>query len=514
MKLRYKVTIFILIAVISSTIILTSVKKTEASVAGSVASFTGCTVGGLIAPWLTKQLNDALDIAMDSLSSWLTGTLKSKSLAGVIGLGSKVPVIDNSFMGAFMNKAYRTDVIARCAAREILTAMTTGMLNKARTSGRDGGVTFIRNWRNFQTKAEYRGENIFRAMLSSSNMCPYLANDVKGIFGVNKKTALPGVNTRTDSLDPFSVQVGCTMPQGFDVNKYNQDFSGNGGWEAYSRLLEPQNNFYGVLFQSSDEANKQRALEKSTDVNQILANKGFLGISGSGATDSCALRASNGDCIKYKDIKTPGSYINDALAATVQQELGWVANVHEINGVVSDLTQVLINRLMDLGNSNEGSGVLVTPIPEPTPTPTPESSLSCAEQGLSQRYGGDVQTAIGEFLAANPSIANSPDDGEGGPNNTAFMDGVVNTLTAKGFTAGRVLHEATGQLSGDKIIVGHNPPDLDGEVYDIVIGGGDGRTFGSAGKTTGGQCVAHDPWSSLIPAGGGGGGTPTPTPGP
>lgn len=471
----------------------------------SVGKFSGCTAGGiaggLAGPYISEKINNGLSKLKEHFPK----------LGGILGgtlTGGSVPTRDVELNPNYKSKEYIQDVIARCAAREIMSKMGADITNIARTGGRNGGTSFIRNWRNFQTDSQYRGEKIFRAVLSNTNLCENFSNDIKNLFGA-KKRVTPPRGTRTDNFDPFSLRGNCTLPSNFKSENYKKDFSGNGGWQAFSRILEPQNNYYGALLLSVDEANRQRSLEQSADVNQAVANKGFLGRSGDNAKDSCLQTDDAGQCLAYKDIKTPGTVIGDAVGATFQQELAWVANVDELNELVATAVEVLVNRLKNLSNPNEGDYVIPGEVeynPNTLPTEEPTSGLNCEEKGLSDNYANDVRGAVSQFLGANPEIANLPDDGEGGPNNDRFMNGVVSILSSRGFTIGRILHVATGKLSGDAIIVGHNPPDRDGEVYDLLVGVGDEKTFGSPGKING-SCVDHRPWSDLVAPGSGGGGS-------
>ncbi|MBP9822205.1 MAG: hypothetical protein KBC81_02035 [Candidatus Pacebacteria bacterium] len=604
----------------------------QASIKSSAVEFAGCATGNIAGNYLSGKVA--------GLVSKLKDKIKDKVTSGITDALTTVPVSDSGVKGAQKDgnaqdftKAYVTDVIARCAARTILNTMVANIFDIMRTSGRDGGVTFIRNWTNFQLAAQYRGENIFRAELSTAQLCDYLADGIKKSFGVdpNKKTPISGQSTRTDSLQPFSVSSKCTMPAGFSMSKYQNDFAGNGGWDAFSRMLEPQNNAWGLTAMSQTEITKQRGLAVSADLAQAQAGSGYIGTSGRGKADSCAVKSPNGnDCIVYNDIKTTGSYIAANVAASINAELTWITSAQSLGSIVANLTEVLLNRMLDQGNPDEGlprsadetggidlstAGPTATTTPtgtpqvclltatktrltplsiqiksainsidlgtrentiksrmdpaiilihnlrvslstteydtasklqdiesimgsfeslaltnnktapetnqlndyrraitkdlddllaEPicttaTPTPTSEPDLSCAEQGLKEAYSQNVVSAISDFMLAQPAIASLPDDDEGGPNNTLFMNGVVNTLSGKGFTSGRLLHVATGKLSGDKIIVGKNPPDPDGEVYDIINSTGDGKPFNSNGKISN-SCKIHEDWSKLVPA--------------
>ena len=333
---------FILILVIIGETFLFAL-NTQAAVKSSAVTFSGCVTGNI------------------------AGTYLSDKIAGIVGkLGSRysilttVPVDDAAAHNQFMTKAYVTDVIARCAARTILTTMVGNIFNIMRTNGRDGGLTFIKNWSNFQTQAQYRGENIFRAELSTAKLCNYLADDIKKAFGVDpKKQTVLGdkQNTRTNSLQTFDLATKCTMPAGFTPQKYQQDFAGNGGWDTFSRMLEPQNNAWGLVALSQDEITKQRALSVSADTNQALAGLGYIGTSGrGGGVGSCAVKSPNGaDCIVYNDIKTTGSYIAANVAAGINAELTWITSAQSLGSIVANLTEVLFNRLLDQGEPDEGS---------------------------------------------------------------------------------------------------------------------------------------------------------------
>ena len=150
-------------------------------------------------------------------------------------------------------KEYVLDTIARAIARSLLNVAVSGIINKIQTGGRDGGPAFVQNWRNFQTDAQYRGENVFRSILASTTLCNYTSVGIKSLFGANQRVSSTGQNLRVNNFDPFSLRAACTMPSNFNLTNYQNDFAGNGGWNAWSRMLEPQNNFYGSLFISLDE---------------------------------------------------------------------------------------------------------------------------------------------------------------------------------------------------------------------------------------------------------------------
>lgn len=350
----------------------------QAGVLDSTVGFSSCAAAGFISNKVREGLDD--------LQRWVTNKLGGFLGVPVPGFGSRVPVVDESvkkevenFKKIYSGKEGAQDIVARCTAREILTAMGRNIVNTARTGGRDGGPAWVRNWRNFRLNAQYRGEDIFRVMLASTNTCEYFANDLKGVFGANKKTDLAKIKTRANNNDSYQVRAGCTLPGNFEFAKYKKDFSGNGGWGTWSRLLEPQNNRYGSLFMALDEINSQRNIEEQVDVDEA-GQTGFTAIRGRNAADNCAVRSPYGGstrCLVYKDILTPGGIISGAVVAGVEAELQWVASTDELNELIATGIEVLINRLWDLSKYSEGNyivpGSVDTNIPQfPPPGEEPQ----------------------------------------------------------------------------------------------------------------------------------------------
>ncbi|MEK7604056.1 MAG: hypothetical protein AAB461_02970 [Patescibacteria group bacterium] len=369
--------IIIILSLILPSFAQISIALEEASATETGVSFVSCAAAGFIANLISGTLND--------LKDWLKGLLGGFLDGAITGLGSKVPVIDedaireiSSFKKTYTTKEYALDIVARCAAREILIAMGRNITNVARNGGRDGGPAWVRNWRNFQLDAQYRGEDVFRGVLSSTNLCDYFGDDLKELFGATQQVDLKGLRTRVNDFDSFQLKAGCTLPKDFDFDEYKNDFSGNGGWEAWSRLLEPQNNFYGSLFQSLDEANKQRSVEESADLNEAAGGGGFTSIRGKDSIDNCAITSPySGRCLVYKDVLTPGGIISGAVLGGIESELQWIAGTDELNEVVASGINIVLSRLLNLSEPNEGTYVIP---PKPSisirHSPTATTSLS------------------------------------------------------------------------------------------------------------------------------------------
>ncbi|OGN02672.1 MAG: hypothetical protein A2655_03085 [Candidatus Yanofskybacteria bacterium RIFCSPHIGHO2_01_FULL_43_42] len=464
------------IIIILSLVFPSFVQVAQAGVLESTISFTSCTAGGFISGLISQGLR---------ILEGLVRGLFSRFLGGLItNIGGTVPVSDQvvrdetgSFRRSYTAKETHQDIIARCAAREILMAMGRNIMNTARTSGRNGGPAWVRNWRNFQLDAQYRGEDIFRGMLYSTDLCDYFDSDLKSMFGANQNINLASIRTRAGGFDSFQAKTGCTLPDNFDFEAYQQDFSGNGGWEAWSRLLEPQNNFHGALFKSLDEANKQRVIEESADINETAAT-GFTSIRGRNAVESCSVRnPRNGRCLIYKDILTPAGILSGAVTSGIESELQWVASSDELSEIIASAINVLLNRLTDLSNSNEGDYIVPGEIEvsiSPFPPPGGGGGTgACQDPGNTvANYAGNLDGAINAVINSNPGgIADEPNTWE---NASIFLGYVAGELQSAGFNATtNVLNGNDNPNSGDLIALWQNG-DTTAERYDAVSSAGAG----------------------------------------
>jgi len=357
--------------------------KTEAQtgLVKSAGKITSCSASGIAGQAGGQLISGGLDTLISKTQTQITRLLPSsisRFLNPLTG-GGHVPVDDDITRGAWSTKENRMDIVARCLAREITDKMILNTLNIVRNHGRDGGPSFVTNWRNFTTGGQYRGENIFRAILSNTELCDHFDQGLKETFKATTPTNLRGQNTRTGNLDPYQLRADCTMPSGWTVENYQKDFSGNGGWLAFAKLTEPQNNILGSYNLALEEVDKQRYLEEQLDLTEAKVSGGFTSRRGRGSSDSCLLNAQNGQCIVYKDILTPGSVLQDSVAATVQQEIAWVTNADEIAEVISGFTGQLLNRLLSLSNNDDSR--VIDPADLPTYVPSqPGSDITIPEE--------------------------------------------------------------------------------------------------------------------------------------
>ncbi len=212
-----------------------------------------------------------------------------------------------------------------------------------------GEPGFVQNWDTFAKDAFNVGVGEVINDSSLSFLCSPFRAQVKLSF-------LP--------VQSFKHQVSCTLDQitGNIENFYN-DFS-NGGWLAYDRMWEPQNNYFGAYMMASDEA-LIRAMEKrNAALNEAVASKGFLGVkrcvsyNNAGVYDcvmntcpddnsACLEQCKRAACTGY-EIVTPGDAVGTAVGKAITSDADWAANIHSW---VAALVNAVINRLTKEGLS-------------------------------------------------------------------------------------------------------------------------------------------------------------------
>jgi hypothetical protein len=458
-------------------------KKAQAN----IVAFTGCTVGGALAPYIVETL-DGLNT---SLNKYAKEKLE-KLLPNIPGLNNRIRVIGSvpvedtptkgsvdAFSTSTKTKEQWGDVVARCGAREILSTVSVRFADIVRNGGKDGGTLFVRNWRNYITDSQYQGESMTRAMLSTANVCDYMSADVKESMHATKKINLPGENTRTGGSESFALKANCTLPAGFNMEKYLEDPSANGGWEALVRLLEPQNNPMGLGQIIGQEIAKQSALQKEADLAEAMAGRGYTGTRGTNAQDSCKQKDERGQCVQYNKINTPGSYVADNLAALSSQELSWIGNVDEIGELIANATEIMLNRMINLSDPNEGNYYVDTkPLPNNPGPELPECSIAGNFE-----YSGEMGSAIRTLKDSDAEYLNHVPTGHGGRNHDewgyepedltqAALDLVAilrNIMTD--FKGGQIYTSCSGSgnMATDAIIFGKTS-DPYGAVFDFKSG--------------------------------------------
>lgn len=237
----------------------------------------------------------------------------------------------------YILKEFGLDLIARVLARTFLSTLMNNATEIISTAGRIPGTpTFVQDWRTFLEEAQYRGEDTTRAIIGGATapegtICQYLKNSLASAFGASKVDGFQPFRYRVDSLQYYSERNKCTLPIGFNVNTFRNDFSAGGGWAAWDKLIQPQNNFFGVYADSLDELARQRSFEEKTDQSEA-------GPSGFTSTRSaCVLGGGNTPCLVLGQVLTPGQILKDTAAHLNLSELDWMTDSDELSEVLYDV---------------------------------------------------------------------------------------------------------------------------------------------------------------------------------
>lgn len=249
------------------------------------------------------------------------------------------------------------DVVGKTVARQLMVQMLNSLVDKVKTLGRDGGPAFVRDWQAFKAEGQYRGEDKFRAILANTKVCDHLRQGADAGFNVNpkfKETKLTGVRTRVENLQPFTLRARCTLPSGFDLAAYRNSPSQNGGWEAFLRLLEPQNNDLGLGLMAAQELGLQRSSEETADENEATSGGGYTS-----AREACEELGGGARCVTLEKIGTPGDLLGRTSQLSIENLLNFVTDTDELtdsivlNAVAGAIATTIVNRITNLAESDD-----------------------------------------------------------------------------------------------------------------------------------------------------------------
>ena len=257
------------------------------------------------------------------------------------------------------------EFVIKPLVRKIANSLENKLVNSVnkKIGGVTGGIapSFVTNWRNHILDSQARGNNVFRSVLADTQLCPYFDKELKSAFGADKfsgtfagsqvkdssgrvayenKTYVPG-------LPSFQVGTRCTLPTNFNATAFRQDFR-NGGWDAWDKLLEPQNNFFGAYSLALNEQQKQVFIDSKADENEVLSGGGFLsqklGVSGSGTGPTgCTGRGPSASCLFMGKTVTPAKILGEGAANEIDKKLGRVGGATELTDILLGLFAGVLN---------------------------------------------------------------------------------------------------------------------------------------------------------------------------
>ncbi len=303
------------------------------------------------------------------------------------------------------------DIAAKAAAHGAFTAISNRILNKVKTGGIRGAL-FVQDWRDFQLRAQYRGEEVWRGILyfaanGRGNIPPLLCDYIRNSTAFKSLQPRPlgtdnagvqAIQRRYGSLQDVITTVQCDPEVERRVATYRQNFVLGGGWDTFARLLSAQNRTEGVANILINELGKQRRIEESAAVNESGGGgKGFTGIR------ECLVRGQGASgCAILGRIKTPGSTLGAQVASVFDANMKFYTTADAASLAVAALTEFLVGKLIDQGISPDpNTPTSIDPVPGTDPREV-ENSYK-AEFCSARDNMSTIPTAM--FIYNNPNPA-------------------------------------------------------------------------------------------------------------
>lgn len=210
---------------------------------------------------------------------------------------------------------------------------------------------------------------------------------------------------RVDAVQYYNLRNQCSLPTNFNLAAFSNNFSQGGGWSAWQKLIQPQNNIYGTYADSFRELVTQRGFEEGIDKSEAESGSGYTSKRQDGIQAGCTGVGPNKQCLILGKVVTPADLFGKTGASTIDKELDWLTDSDEIAEVIVAVAGALVNRL-----TNFVMGV----IPGPT---TPKNLGDDTSQAPANAPGQASQDCINACIAANcnePALpACRDDDGDG-----------------------------------------------------------------------------------------------------
>jgi uncharacterized protein (UPF0297 family) len=271
--------------------------------------------------------------------------------------------------------------------RQIANSLENKVVNKVNglIANIDGkSPSYITNWRNYILESEARGNDVFRAVLADTALCPYFKNDLVTALGAEKsvgatlgatvRKAVAGQNAvvyqsqlSVPGMPSFQQTANCTLSSKINVNSFKNDFS-QGGWEAWNQLIQPQNNFFGAYSLALGEQSKQTATEEKAARDSSVAGSGFkgqkLGADNKSSPNGCAGVSLPGQlpsqdallagrtsagvrCAFLGEEVTPASILGQSAANSLDAKIGRVGTAAALTDVLLSVLAGVITGLSD-----------------------------------------------------------------------------------------------------------------------------------------------------------------------
>ncbi|KKU39613.1 MAG: hypothetical protein UX53_C0003G0054 [Candidatus Azambacteria bacterium GW2011_GWB2_46_37] len=176
----------------------------------------------------------------------------------------------------------------------------------------------------------------------------------------------------------FGEKVKCSLSDIVEnIEDFTRDFR-NGGWQAWLKIQEPQNNIYGAYFLTVDAMKKKAEQAKESAKTEVVSSGGFLGSKKCGVYDSAGtsmsgeLKESDADIFvaaleddertmggqrtfkKVCQIVTPGDTVGERLNSSLKWDSEWLVNSQSVAASIGAIIDAAINKVTDEGLASAG----------------------------------------------------------------------------------------------------------------------------------------------------------------
>ena len=316
----------------------------------------------------------------------------------------------------YVTKEFGLDIVARLISQRILGSMSQQSVDAIKKTGRDGTGAIVKDWRQFVVNSNQRGENVFRAQIAYAQqngiLCPGSRSLLGQLFLGNKSTPQSvvdkvgqmGDSLRANSLDLFQVKAKCTIPDKV-FSDYNNDFQKGGGWETWSRIVEPQNNPYGLLAMSLNELDTQRGIEENADTGETRSS-GFLS-----KRAPCVGQGQNAQCTFFGKTVTPAKILESAGVKTVDSSFNWLTTSDELSEVLISVINAAFQRLNNFIAEKTDGIVGIGGVSEDTSQSTEkQNAIDQANQAILRDQAALRQSCINSCISREQLSCNGIQD--------------------------------------------------------------------------------------------------------
>lgn len=183
----------------------------------------------------------------------------------------------------------------------------------------DGDPKFVTNWETLLADAGNKAAGQFAQEVGLGFLC--------SPFNLQIQLAL----LPTPQFG-FSERNGCTLDDIVgNIEAFYDDFN-NGGWIAYGNAWLPQNNFFGVLLDATQELSIRKEVAAAAEWSAAIAGGGFLSI-----------KDADGNIV------TPGKALGDLTSKAIGTDIDFILNAEQLGDYVEAIANSLINRLIKEG---------------------------------------------------------------------------------------------------------------------------------------------------------------------